>query len=782
MNSPSLLLWLKAKLAEPRTQRRVRFGLGGLSALAGIYLGLSDTLAGYFFIALAFVFFALGLLVQGDDMPRVPWPTRDGVNSLVGVGQAVTLGAAWPSTRLDFAAWFAVLRLPLTLALALAGQWILTYRRESWAWGVALYVIAAAVFIGVAWRDRLLESARVETPLGEQALGLRLQPLGVALLAGAYTYWAAGSGQFTPDVVIAWIITVGAWFAAAWETSIGSLTIGGRIKHLWRAEPFTFRLSRQRIFLIAVLAVGAYFLYAKLPSIPPEMTSDHVEKLLDVNDILQGQRPIFFPRNTGREPLQFYAIVLVIKLFGTGLTHLSLKIVTATAGLCALPFIYLLGCELEDETLGLLAALLAGASFWLTVISRVGLRFPLSPLFVAPMLYFLVRGLKRGTRNDFLLAGLCLGAGLYGYSPFRVVPILAVVLIAWAALWPRAKGGRWSLLANALFLCLTVFFVFLPLLRYANDMPAMFWYRTLSRLTSDETEIVGSKVAIFLANQLEALRMFNWEGDRVWVNTIPGLPFLDFICGALFVLGVIYALSRLVVRGDWLAGLLLISIPILLLPSTLNLAFPEENPSIVRAGGAIPVVFILAAYPLWLLLKRLRATLPAPASTLAAAFTVLTLAGGSALINHDLYFNQYPAQYISAAQNASEIGQVIHDFAHSVGSYETAFVVPYPYWVDTRAVGIYAGNFGWDAALWPDQLDAPKNDPRPKLFILHPADLTERPDGLPASFRTLRGLYPTGTISVYHSAYPNHDFLIYFVSGTASDFNADQLLQEPSSP
>ena len=50
-----------------------------------------------------------------------------------------------------------------------------------------------------------------------------------------------------------------------------------------------------------------------------------------------------------------------------------------------------------------------------------GLRYPLSPLFVAWTCFFLVRALKRQSRNDYMLAGLMLGIGLNGYSPFRVV-------------------------------------------------------------------------------------------------------------------------------------------------------------------------------------------------------------------------------------------------------------------------------------------------------------------------------------------------------------------------
>ena len=46
-----------------------------------------------------------------------------------------------------------------------------------------------------------------------------------------------------------------------------------------------------------------------------------------------------------------------------------------------------------------------------------------------------------------------------------------------------------------------------------------------------------------------------------------------------------------------------------------------------------------------------------------------------------------------------QIGQVIRGFADSVGDADDAYVIPYPYWVDTRLVGINAGYPTTDYAL-----------------------------------------------------------------------------------
>ncbi len=145
----------------------------------------------------------------------------------------------------------------------------------------------------------------------------------------------------------------------------------------------------------------AFFRIYNLAGVPSEPTSDHAEKLLDVYDVSQGLTHIFFPRNTGREAIQMYLTLVVSWIFGTGLSFLSLKIGTVICGLATLPYLYLLGKEFGGKRIGLLAVFFAGIAYWPNVISRFGLRFPLYPLFVAPTLYYLIRGLRNSQPQRF---------------------------------------------------------------------------------------------------------------------------------------------------------------------------------------------------------------------------------------------------------------------------------------------------------------------------------------------------------------------------------------------
>ncbi len=84
--------------------------------------------------------------------------------------------------------------------------------------------------------------------------------------------------------------------------------------------------------MVLVVLVSIFFRVYELQAVPSEMFSDHAEKLLDVADVLDGKTSIFFTRNTGREPLQFYLTALIIKIFNTGISFLSLKIAPCWLG------------------------------------------------------------------------------------------------------------------------------------------------------------------------------------------------------------------------------------------------------------------------------------------------------------------------------------------------------------------------------------------------------------------------------------------------------------------
>lgn len=110
---------------------------------------------------------------------------------------------------------------------------------------------------------------------------------------------------------------------------------------------------------------------------------------------------------------------------------------------------------------------------------------------------------------------------------------------------------------------------------------------------------------------------------------------------------------------------------------------------------------------------------------------------------------------MAGAWNTSEIGKVIRGFADSVGSENSAYVVPFPYWVDTRLVGINAGFPTKDYALWPDQFEQTLSESQTKLFILKEEDNED--------LKLLQDMYPNGTVKLFDNPREGKDFWIFTV-------------------
>jgi hypothetical protein len=74
--------------------------------------------------------------------------------------------------------------------------------------------------------------------------------------------------------------------------------------------------------------------------------------------------------------------------------------------------------------------------------------------------------------------------------------------------------------------------------------------------------------------------------------------------------------------------------------------------------------------------------------------------------------------------------------------------------VDTRLIGMIAGDPTRDFAIPPDQISETLNFPQPKMFLVNPEDQ--------ADLNLLRQLFPQGTVSNYESRV-GKNFYIYMV-------------------
>ncbi len=694
-------------------------------------------------------------LLRLDPIP-IPEPGTSSVAAPPQPSPAEAKPVARPAgTRLEFRLQRAHLRIPLALILAFLAQLNLE-RHQSVGISVAFYLLAAGLLGWGLWDGDLGEAEAVAESARAKSTQALFDPryLAAGAIATALAVALSAENTIRFPTLVFWVAAVLLTARAFWAGALPRLDLRGRLAGFLERPRLRIALDQWGLLVVGALALSAFFRFAHLEQVPYEMWSDHAEKFLDIVDVLNGETSIFFPRNSGREAIQFYATAAAIKWFGADFSYLTLKTVTALAGWLTLPYMYLFGKQVGGKAVGLAAMALAGVAYWPNVISRVGMRLPFFPVFLAPAMYYLLRGLRERSQNDFVSSGLFVGLGVYGYTPARIAPLMIALGVGLYLAHRVSRGHRLQVLTWLAVAAVVAMVVAAPFLRVAVDFQEEVFYRTITRVTNAETEIPGPPLQVFLSNLWNALRMFSWEFGEIWVLAIPFRPALDWITGGLFHLGVGLLIVRYIKGRDWRDLFLLLSIPLLLLPSVLALAFPGENPHPSRAGGAIVPVFAIcgiALVAIWQWSRQIG----------LRRRTSILLVGGlfalSATTNYNLAITRYGDVQRRGAWNTTEAGAAARGFADSVGQLRDVYVVAYPHWMDSRLVALIAGRPGGDFALWPEAIGQLESTDRPQLFLLHPEDET--------SLRLLRERYPDSLLTRHQSPIEGRDFLMLLAPG-----------------
>lgn len=650
-----------------------------------------------------------------------------------------------------------------TLVFSVLGQHYFT-DLPDYKWDAAIfYALALLSFWRVLVHLGVLSSpaARSEDAPSELVnwpWPLMFASVGLAVLA----YVKFADNTFTRVGTLAWVGAVLLFLIAMWPPIRRKVLLPPPWLGRWHEGP-VLHLKWRTVALIAIIMLAAFFRLYKLDQVPPEMTSDHIEKLLDIHDLYNGLRPIYFERNTGREPFQFYWAFTVMRVFNTGGTFFGLKLANALIGIITIYGVYLLGRELAGEDVALLGAFFAAVMQWAESITRMALRFPYVTIAATFALWAIARALRTGRRADYLVAGLIFGAGFHGYTAYRAMPIALVVMVALKLLFerPRSKLAWRGLIFNLVVFTWVAALVFLPLARYWHDKPEMFWYRTATRIEGDYGVTAQHVGMTLINNTVRALGMFNIVGDEVWANTVPNKPALDQVGGAFLVLGVMAALYRLFSfktagkRRDWPLLMAILTGMMLLAPSILSVAFPKENPSVVRTAGAIPVVAVMVGLGLYVVTQAAKQV----GGTWLAVPVLALLLTTTTVINYQRYFRDYLHSYQLSSRNSSEMADAMRGFIATGGDLKHIVIRAYPYWVDTRALALLMNDISWqDTNVVIDKVNdlaRMSRDFAPQMYLLN----TEDEEGL----GVLQATFPQGYLTRYRSHIPGHDFLLFHV-------------------
>ena len=632
---------------------------------------------------------------------------------------------------------------------ALLGQFYFTYRRE-YVWDGAFFWLVAVLSLGVlGWRMRRqgrgLSNWRLLTWVRDYPWRALIASFGasLALLAGLLARQRPNTAGFG-DLLWLWLLgVVGFLLPFAPPLSFGR--VRARLAR-WLRENRA-ELARLAVLLLATLAVRAF----DLEHIPVNLGGDEGVQGMAALELLGP--PLGNPFSTGWfavPTMSFLWYGVGMRLFGDSVA--GLRTLSALVGTFTVLTTFLLARELWGRRVGWLAAVALACSHFHLHFSRLGSNQIMDGLFVTLAWWLLVRGLRLRRPLYFALSGAVAGLGWYGYFGARLVGIVVALYLAWRLVveYRFLNHHGYSLLL----LLIAALIVAAPLLLHFAHHPD----RMTSRLDQvgifasgwleREQEITGRSGGSLLLEQFwKSVSAFNYTLDPTfWYRS--SIPLLDFVSGALFVLGMVW----LTAKYRWPAnGLLLVWFWSALI---IGWVLTENPPSSMRMTGVAPALSILVALGLDWLTRLTPRVLHFTFD--ASRFTLHVLLVLIAILNLHYYFAVYTPTRVYGNPTA-EIGT---ELARYLELQEDNLIVyfyapPRMYW-DFGTLSFMARNVeGMDVAE--GQFSEPDLE-RGARFVFLPHRLEE--------FNVIRTQYPSGLeIPFYSTADGRLLYVLYEVGG-----------------
>jgi 4-amino-4-deoxy-L-arabinose transferase-like glycosyltransferase len=404
-----------------------------------------------------------------------------------------------------------------------------------------------------------------------------------------------------------------------------------------------------RALVLALLLLGAALRLGGTGSVPPGLYHDEAQNGLDALRVLQGELPLYFAANNGREPGFIYLIAAAVALLGR--TPLAIRLPSFFIGTLTLAATYDLARTLfavpgqsraAARRMGRLALATLAVTLWHVHLSRVGFRAVLLPLFTALYLGQAVRALRSRRARHWIAAGALYGASWYTYIAARFTPVAIAALIGYGLYdhWrrrrtvpqaPVASGlGRGAALAIA-----TALVILLPLGIHTPLHPDVVLARSGQVSILSDAIHQGRFWHTLGQHSLRTAGMFTLRGDRIWRHNLAWRPVWDPALGLAFTVGL----------GVCLAGILgsrpeLVLIAVWTAVMALPTLLAEDAPHFLRAAGVLPTAALIPAVGLaWLSSAVHRVT---GRRTWATLVPWLLLGFGLVSTTYD-YFIRYPA-------------------------------------------------------------------------------------------------------------------------------------------
>jgi len=381
--------------------------------------------------------------------------------------------------------------------------------------------------------------------------------------------------------------------------------------------------------LLLILGLGVFLRGYRIYSEPYGLWIDEVKAGVHARQMLNDSayRPIYISiQNVSFPHLGIYAALIAV----WDDYFISLRLWSGLLGVLTILLGFLVGRQLRGVVFGVWLAFLLAVMRWLFHYSRLAMTGIDAPFFVLLIIYLLIRYVRHPSARQAFYLAVGVGASSYFYQSMRLT-IGLVILLGVLVVWRRA--GWWRAARTSVLMGVVTLFLTMPLIVFARQHPEIYFERArqLSITSPDKRPPDTTVSEAFQQNLLSHLKMFHGEGDFNPRHNLAGAPMLDWLTGALFVLG-LGVWAWLVWRRRGVVEEVFLLVP---LPTALLTASATWSAEVPHAGRAI-LATLTVAYAASLAVWWLGGVLPKRAALVGGVLLALGILG----LNVQTYLRQ----------------------------------------------------------------------------------------------------------------------------------------------
>ncbi len=401
---------------------------------------------------------------------------------------------------------------------------------------------------------------------------------------------------------------------------------------------------KRHLPLLAIILLAFFLRVYRLDDVPPGFRVDELSNSFVVSQhVLDGEYRFFFTDASGHEGLWHLLQAGFMAIFGR--SPFGMRGINIMLGTLTVPLTYLIGKELFDRRIGLLAAATLAMSFWSLMYSRTAIRHVSSVVFLLGAFYWFcvgvnthVRLMRSTLKRAWLTAGLLIGIGLHTYFAAWVMIAVLGATVLFLHLFQRDKlREKWwgivMMFGIAAMLATPVVWGILT-------MPKVEEEGRISVVAGPIRAAQAGDFSVIWEHIVKTMTMVHAQGDEEYLYNVPLRPIFAPHIAAIFWLGVFLCCYQAIRYRSfphtflliwWLGGL-----------SPAFISVPAA--SFGHTIAAQPAVFILLALPLFTLTdyaNKSFSTHRMPTTEYLFLLPTLLIVSAVGIRDHNGYFTEW---------------------------------------------------------------------------------------------------------------------------------------------